>query len=442
VDENEKESSAHIVAERRFVGELTDGQDRIAVSFVAGAGQDGEVGIRLEPIPRSAEVFAMERRWGEIRVKGELYSLSGVAADGATFESTEVLFKSFGHHFDQDTSHTYRPSALYQRCAFRLPLAEPAEHPVLRLWIKGFESFDVLQAPCPLGVISMSGAGQLDDPDRIAGVIEIKGDKAPDDVETWLAAAENLAWHIRSIMSFAAAVTLRAPLSEVIHGATTIVSCRSQVRQIRSTMRNFDKLNLQPIFDAAVQSHFEPTAELDGIGMAIEWIAQESTYNEIRLFSAMTALEHLINLHLSEADKQVMVKERFSDLRQNLLKTLESMRNEENSDAFDEIESKLGDINRRSLRRKLDILIKKWAVPLEGIGETRLRDAVYARNRVVHTGQHHDESLWPHVTVIRELMVRIILTALRFKGQYATYLDGARYVEFPPSGTGGGFTRA
>lgn len=384
----------------------------------------------------------MERRWSEIRVKGELYSLSGVASDGATFESTEVLFKSFGHHFDQNLGHTYSPSALYQRCSFRLPLAEPTERPVVRLWIKGFESFDVLHAPCPLGAISMSGAGQLHDPDRITGVVEIKTDEVPDDNEAWIAAAERAAWHIRSIMSFAAAVTLRAPLTEVMNGATTLVSCRSQVRQIRSTMRNFDKLNLQPIFDTAVQSHFEPTAEMEGIGMAIEWIAQESTYNEIRLFSAMTALEHLINLHLSDTDKQVVAKEKFASLRQSLLKTLKSMRDEECADAFDELESKLGDLNRRSLRRKLDILMKRWAVPLEGIGETRLRDAVYARNRVVHTGQHHDKSLWPHVTVIRELIVRIILTALRFKGQYATYLDGARYVEFPPSGNRSGFKQA
>jgi hypothetical protein len=197
-------------------------------------------------------------------------------------------------------------------------------------------------------------------------------------------------------------------------------------------MQNFPSLNLQPIFEAAVRRHFDNAPELESIGMAIEWMAQESTYNEIRLFSAVTALEHLIDTHLDDQDKLVLPKMLYSPMRQALSAALKALRNDENGTAIDELEAKLGELNRRSLRRKLDILAKRWNVPLDGIEPNRLRDAVQSRNRVVHTGDHRDASLWEPVTIMRELMVRIILTVLKFEGQYATYLDGARFVEFPP----------
>jgi hypothetical protein len=433
VDQDEKKARIETMPERHFVGELKSDQDKISVSFFAGSSPDGEIGIRFEPFPRTTEALAMEQRWSKPSVKPALYTLTGSSKDGAQFESTEVLFKSFGYKWTTDTGHVYLPSPLYQRCSFRVPLAEPSKHPVVRLLVKGFESFEALSAACPLGQVFMSGASQLDDPDRITGLIEIRADNIPDDVKAWIAAAEKLAWHIRSIMSFAAGVTLLTPLTEVIDGAVVIVLCRSQVRQIRSTMRNFDKLNLRPIFEAAVQSHFNPAIAMDGISMAIEWMTQESTHHEVRLFSAMTALEHLINIHLCKDDKQIMTKGKFAKLRKQLCTTLTGMRDQENETALDEIETKLAELNRRSLRRKLNILLRTWAVPLEGIDGTRMNDAIEARNQVFHTGSHQGQDLWPHVSVIRELMVRIILTALRFEGQYATYLDGARYEQFPPA---------
>jgi len=189
---------------------------------------------------------------------------------------------------------------------------------------------------------------------------------------------------------------------------------------------------LQPIFDAAIRSDIDSPPEMEGIGMAIEWMAQESAYNEIRPLSAMTALEHLIDTHLCEDDKKVMPSNAFSPIRLALSAALRAASTVNNQTELDEIERKLADLNRRSLSRKLDVLVKRWGVPLEDIGWKRVRDAVQARNRVVHTGDHRDASLWPQVAVMRELMVRVILTALRFEGRYVTYFDGARHTSFPP----------
>lgn len=422
-----------VLTERRFTGALSIGDLTTETTFAAHAGSDGEVQIRFEPLPHSPAAAAMQQLWEKAGAKPALFRLTGTAEDGSTFESDQVLFKSFSFSWNKDGGGiTWRLVPLYQQCSFRLPAEVPQSTACFRMWLKGFECFDLLEASCPLGKASAAGVAKLEDADRITGVIEITADTEPEEWATWIAGAERLAWRIRSVLTFAASVTLRAPITEVLHGCETRVTCRSQVRQVRPTMQNFPSLNLQPIFEAAVRRHFDNAPELESIGMAIEWMAQESTYNEIRLLSAVTALEHLIDTFLDDQDKLVMPNMLYSPMRQALSAALKALRNDENGAAIDELETKLGDLNRRSLRRKLDILAKRWSVPLEGIDPIRLRDAVQSRNRVVHTGDHRNASLWEPVTIMRELMVRIILTVLKFEGQYATYLDGARYVPFPP----------
>ena len=203
-------------------------------------------------------------------------------------------------------------------------------------------------------------------------------------------------------------------------------------------MQSFHKLNIQPAFDAAVRSFFEPSGA-NGLGLAIEWMAQDSTYNEIRLISAMTALEHLLDVNLDEADTFILPEEEFAALRKTVANALKDIGGEAIAKPhLNEMKGKIGELNRRALRRKIEILVAKWQVPMQGIHDKRIQDALTARNKVVHTGRHEkaletDPGLWGHVTVVRELVVRIILTALRFQGEYITYLDGARRAQFPPS---------
>lgn len=431
-DERDEKRATGAFSERRFVGQLAGKHGEIAVTFFAKAGPDGEVELRFDQIPRSPAVAALEESWSKEHQGFEMLSLTGAAEDGTVFESAEVLFTSLGHRWEKETGHTYQPTAKYRRATLRFSLLEQSEHPIFRMWVKGFECFPEVRTNCSLGEVVAWGVARLTDPDVITGGIEIRATNAPPDPDAWLAAAEKLGWHIRSVLSFAASVTLRAPLTDAIQGTTSVVSCRSQVRQIRPQLQTFTSLHLQPIFEAAVSSHFDPHPDVKGLGMAIEWMAQESTYNEVRLFSAMTALEHLLDANLSDEDKYVFSAKDFGPVAEALANALGALDGQAADPRLGEIQPRLGDLRRRSLRRKLWILLERWAVPIADIGEKRIKATLQARNRVVHTGEHHDSSLWPHVSVIRELVVRIILTALQFEGEYASYLDGARRVQFPP----------
>ena len=63
--------------------------------------------------------------------------------------------------------------------------------------------------------------------------------------------------------------------------------------------------------------------------------------------------------------------------------------------------------------------------------------AIDARNGIVHEGRYHDpaktqQPLWDHVTVVREIVTRLVFRALGFEGRYVSHLGGYHEATFPP----------
>jgi hypothetical protein len=57
-----------------------------------------------------------------------------------------------------------------------------------------------------------------------------------------------------------------------------------------------------------------------------------------------------------------------------------------------------------------------------------------ARDLIIHRGHYYEgerEDLWEHVTVIREIVVRFLLTAIGYKSRYLSYLGGYHDAQFP-----------
>jgi hypothetical protein len=105
----------------------------------------------------------------------------------------------------------------------------------------------------------------------------------------------------------------------------------------------------------------------------------------------------------------------------------------------DEITAKLAELQRRSLRRKLDILLERWSVPMEGITKAMIRSAFNACNEIIHEGRYFVEGeirpeLWDHYCIIREIVTRLIFSAIGFGGRYISHLGGYHEISFPPHG--------
>jgi hypothetical protein len=100
------------------------------------------------------------------------------------------------------------------------------------------------------------------------------------------------------------------------------------------------------------------------------------------------------------------------------------------------LSQRLGMLNQRSLQTNLRTLLTRCAVPVLGI-EKEIPSLIKLRNEIVHRG-HKAESGLPqplsyYTAVLRELLTRIFLSLLQYKGEYQSYLNGPEWKKFPPT---------
>jgi hypothetical protein len=96
------------------------------------------------------------------------------------------------------------------------------------------------------------------------------------------------------------------------------------------------------------------------------------------------------------------------------------------SDAEQKIFSeRLTGINRKSFAEKIDGLFDHYGLSRDDFGGTVVRSLVKLRNDIVHRGQIPDDvDAWPMIILVRELITRILLTAIGFEGTYCCYVGG------------------
>lgn len=169
--------------------------------------------------------------------------------------------------------------------------------------------------------------------------------------------------------------------------------------------------------------------------------------------NAMTALENMTDSNLRADQTTFLPKKRFE-------KVSKAMRDEakayvaanplDDKSAFDQrveaaflgaLPAKLLDLNRRPLNRKILELAAEWNVPLDDfLNEEALARAIKARNNVVHRGWYYEPAqgsaaqrdLWDHVLLMREIVIRFILTAVGYRGAYISFRGGQHDVALPP----------
>jgi hypothetical protein len=277
----------------------------------------------------------------------------------------------------------------------------------------------------------------------LTGILQIRATSAPPDYAKWREAVDKLFEHIRRVMSFASAVVLHSPIFEYYDGPEVEVVAWSQTTQARASMRTVHYLDQHTIFEAAVNSYFTPPIPVKNLFYAIEWFAMDASYNEVRLVNSMTVLENLVASNLSEDDELILEKKNFKKTRAVLkivirlcIQKWDASEEAKAEEVVAELDERLGDLNRRSIFKKMMILVDRWSVPLDGIEESQLKAAKRARDLIVHMGSYgpgKSDDLWDHVTIIRELVVRFLLTAIGFKGRYISFVGGMHHAVFPPA---------
>ena len=423
---------------KSFSGSIQLNDSSVSIEFRARINQRGEVEFNFEPIALTKEtVFILN-----FRSSVQLFSLTGNAEDGTELRTESFHINSSSTSEDEDGINIQ----LKGKCAkaiFIRSLAETALVPTLKMHIKGFQNLNQLVATCDIGQIVMDGHSSILDADTMTGSIAIQS-KTPNqlvDLSVWRSEANKLLEHVHRVMSFASSSLLGVPVIEFYSNNSLEVTVYSQSKQSPASMRVFHFLDQKNIFETAVESFFNAPFTVKNLFFAVEWFAMNSSYSEVRLVNAMTVLENLIASNLSEEETLVRPKKEFDKVRKNIRCVLKETikdwfdNDEDRATALDDINKKMPDLNRKTLLKKLNILIERWSVPMHGIKESDILAAKKARDLIVHQGCYdHNigDELWIHVTIVREIVVRIILTVIGFKGRYISHVGGFHDEQFPP----------
>jgi len=427
---------------RQFSGSLKADAFVVPVTFRAHLNPSGEIEFDFDHIAITQETCFLMNYLLPRETGLSYFSMIGKSDDGTELEIERIHFSS-EYFCDAENEHVRLSRGRYSKAVLSRNLAETRRNPLIKMWLIGFKRSHPLTQDCHLGTISMIECPSVDDSDDLTGFIQIEAKSELSNVSVWHEEASKLLEHVRLVMSFASGLMLRVPIVEFYAGDKLAVDVLSQVRQVTTaSFPVFESYDRKPIFEAAVNSFFDSPFKVKNIFIAIEWFVMDSSYAEVRLVNAMTVLENLISSNLEENDIWIMPDKREFDKCRKLLRNVlrqgiekwSTEDRESQKNTLSDINENLANLNRHSLRQKLDILANRWSIPLKDIGETRIKTVVNARNLIVHQGHYDIErksDLLEHSMVAREIVIRFIFRAIGFHGSYICHLGKFHQAYFP-----------
>ena len=421
----------------------------VFVGTMSAAGQEARVRFRLKVLPSGALTLRFRRmqltkgnawimrHWDSKESVVAIYTLEAKSESGAEFRTERLYFRGLSRMSGERGTYM----KLVGDCqTATISLAVESGGATIIQRLQGFEGFRSNTTECPLGKVAMAGNTPLPKGGALSGLLHIRPPPNTD-LAAWRPEADALLRHIVHIMSFAGAQSIKVPIEEFWAPDRWTLAYREQNTSSPTRQNVFHPLDLKAIFELAVSSYFTPAIEVKRLYFAIEWFTMTASHTEVRLVAAMTALENLLDANLPEKDGQLVDAKAFKTVTMTVRHTLrEELGAVMTPELEQSLSAKLVDVNRRSLDHKLQALLDRWGVPMTGLRPAEITAAIKARNAIVHQGHYYGETppalqerdLWNHVIIIRELLVRIILTALGFQGRYISFRGGYHMTAFPP----------
>ena len=432
-----------------FTGTISRGDLVVPIRFRVRFGVDGELRFRVYPLPMTRD--ALDLRSDRKSAKSENYKVSALSAGGTRFESDGIFLRGSGTRSTPTTGHVTLKLG-YTKATLIRDQDLTNVPPTVRWSLRGFECFPAVQGECELGKVGLQGNYPDKGGDRVSGIATIRANDQVDDTGRWLAEADRLFLHLRDVMSLAMSRPVGFPVRDTWCDGRWERTAYSQTRARRTAQHVFHPMQLQPVFDAALSSHYAPPVVAKGLSYAIEWLTLPTTYSEMRLTNAITALEHLVDANLSEAERLFLPEKAF----EKFAKRLRRFAAEDLDQAFKDTDpsqrasvealraampAKLKDLNRRPLFDRVKSLADRWGTPLDGLDDAAIRGAIVARNSIVHRGYYYEPErgsreqidLWDHVLVMREVAIRFVLTLIGYRGTYLSFRGGQHDVTFAPN---------
>lgn len=434
-------------------GQLGWHENSLNIDFDLSVAKDGSIKLIVKDIPFEKNVLWLHELYNKKKRYFEFLQLKGQDIEGNYITSSSVILNSLGLREDKEGSWMCPEATcmqLHLETNKPLTYSKDMEHS-LNYYLLGFKCFGRLSCKTDFGSIKVAGSTKIKNYDEVTGVLRIKEHPGWNfDLTKWIDGCDKLVRSILDILSLAndryIAWTSRAIFCNSSWVSSLFIGTR---RSGEPSQPLFTYLNLQPILNLASTNYTEPPKQKTGLDVAIEWFLMKSTYAELEFLTMMTALEHLIYIYAEQNERSTIFKNEIFDtiISPQLKAALDHsltilMKEGENAVMHKSYKKqvasakrKISEMNRYPFKKNLRAFLKEHKVPLDGIDQG-IDQLVDVRNKIVHRGLYIstavDQSIHDHLAVLRELLIRIFLTLLKYSGEYQSFLNGPEWKKFLP----------
>lgn len=412
-----------VLPEDLYTGTVTVNDIALPVAFRLGAGRDGRLMLDVDPVD-TPTYLQLAQTFGRPGQEREHLVLSAQSADGKTVTSDSVYVAGLGSN---NGGHVVRLSV--NEAVVTVPLEQPADRPVLQLWLRSFKSFRNSPVETPLGSVDVYGAHQSEGVDVLSGRLAIQAPAEGREPE-WRKRAEQLLKHLHQGLALTHGGRLQVPIQ--LYGEGPVIEATFYAGTgfaAEFAVQPF--LNHDPIIRALIDRFFARGPLPEVLWTALGWMHSATTFDEIRFLTAMTALETIIESQLSDRRGTTLPKTRFKPIRAALEGVIDAtMVLTDTARAI--LKSGIAGINKRPFREKIAALFVQYEIPREDFSDETIASLVALRNEIVHRGMIPDGvDVWPMIILVRELITRILLREIGFVGRYDCYIGGQHNRLFP-----------
>jgi hypothetical protein len=406
-----------------FNGTLSSGDVSAPIIFDLHAGSDSRLVFDVAPGSKELGLLAM-RNMGTPGETVPYFTLNASSATGKslasdTVSATQSVFNDEGYTLGITTN----------AATLGLPIEERANRPLLRIWFRSFRSFRTRVFETPLGQFETFGATNISSPDELSGYVAVQ---APDgfDPDGWRDEAHRFLMHMHSGLALAHGGGLQVARVDYINEHTWTADFYAGSAS-RPEFAVQHQLNHEPIIQALIDRYFKDGPVPPVLWTALGWMHSETTYDEVRFLTAMTALETIIESELPQKRGTTVTRSVFKSVQGELANVL-SARTDLTQDEKEAFQSRIAGINRKSFVEKINALFDHYSLSRQDFDAQSIKQLVDLRNEIVHRGRiPAGIDAWPKIILVREIIVRILLSVIGFKGGYCCYIGGQHDRDFP-----------
>ena len=421
-------SSGYIFPPEHFTGELAIGEHRVPITLTASVGPSGNLELEVEPISLSdcpSGVGALKRTLGRPGDTNYEFGFDGQTTNGKKLTSNAVYLVG-----QNDTSDGLHIKLRTREATLTMMACESHARPKLCCWLLGFKCYPKVHTTSGLGSVVVQGEARTTSTDEITGWIGVEG-LDDSDPTPWRESAEHMLKHLRSVLDFARGARLPAPITKFYEGDSVEVTFRETSGGYAPMLPPISHLDLKQIVTTTVSNIGTVDDYREAFKMAIDWLSVPTNIDEIWFLSGMTALESVASLSLEKPQKIILSNSKFKKFAKRVRKFIDDQ--EDLDDPTREaIKGKIPELNRRSFFQQLKALLEHWDIARTSLGDEELKDLINLRNKIVHRGTTPEQQdIWPSILVVREIVVRLVLSMLQFEGFYQCYIGGRHMRRFP-----------